>query len=320
MLLKLAAVALFCATAFTPSLAQTVFVSSENDDSVNVFDAQGQSLKTFATCLRPRHMALTRDQQRLLVLCGNSNLLAELDPKTGQLLDQTPVGNSPEIFALSPDEDTVYVSIEDDGVMAAYSRSQKKQLFEIATGEEPEGVLVTPDGQTAYVTSEEDEVVHVIDLAQRKVLRDIPVGERPRRFMLHAQAKELWVTNELSASVSIIDTEAMAVKDTLNFSIQGVRQNRITPVGIVMSRDGKSAWVALGQASHIAQVDLASKKVLKTVLVGKRPWGLALSPDGQTLYVTNGLSDDMTLVDTASGKALRSVPTGRVPHTPLVMP
>ncbi len=204
--------------------------------------------------------------------------------------------------------------------MAAYSRSKKAKLFQIATGEEPEGVLVTPDGKTAYVTSEEDEVVHVIDLAKRKVLRDISVGARPRRFLLNTAAHELWVTNELGASVSIIDTQALKVKQTLNFAIQGVRQNRITPVGIVLSHSGKTAWVALGQANHVAQVDMASKKVLQTVLVGKRPWGVALSPDDKTLFVTNGLSDDMTLVDTARGKALRSVPTGRVPHTPLVMP
>ena len=99
-----------------------------------------------------------------------------------------------------------------------------------------------------------------------------------------------------------------------------MRQNRITPVGITLSADGKTAWVALGQAHHVALVDVASKQVLTTLLTGKRPWGLTLSPDGHTLYVTNGLSDDMTLIDTRSRKAIRSVPTGRVPHTVVVKP
>jgi YVTN family beta-propeller protein len=67
-------------------------------------------------------------------------------------------------------------------------------------------------------------------------------------------------------------------------------------------------------------VDLATREVRNTVLVGKRAWGLALHPDGKTLYVANGMSDDMTLIDTLAGKAIRTVPVGRVPHSVLVQP
>mgnify|MGYP006151699853 CR=1 FL=1 len=91
-------------------------------------------------------------------------------------------------------------------------------------------------------------------------------------------------------------------------------------VGVVMTRDGKTAWVSLGRANHVAEVDVATRKVRRTVLAGKRAWGLALSKDDKMLYVANGLSDDMTLVDTLAGKAIRTVATGRVPHTPLVGP
>jgi YVTN family beta-propeller protein len=97
-----------------------------------------------------------------------------------------------------------------------------------------------------------------------------------------------------------------------------MRQADITPVGMTLSPDGKSMWVGLGKANHVAEVDVASKAVKTQVLVGKRAWGMGFHPDGKTLYVANGLSDDMTLVDTASGKALKTVPAGRVPHSILV--
>jgi YVTN family beta-propeller protein len=99
-----------------------------------------------------------------------------------------------------------------------------------------------------------------------------------------------------------------------------MRKSDITPVGVVMTKDGKTAWVTLGKANHVAEVDVATREVRRTVLAGKRAWGLTLSPDEKTLFVTNGLSDDMTLVSTADGKAVRTVPAGRVPHTPLVAP
>jgi YVTN family beta-propeller protein len=99
-----------------------------------------------------------------------------------------------------------------------------------------------------------------------------------------------------------------------------MRANDITPVGATLSADGKTVWVGLGKANHVAEVDVATREVKKTVLVGKRAWGLTLHPDGKTLYVANGLSDDMTLVDTVAGKAIRTVAVGRVPHSLLVQP
>ena len=128
------------------------------------------------------------------------------------------------------------------------------------------------------------------------------------------------MTNELSGSVSVVDTAKHTVKATVDFKIKGMRKSDITPVGVVMTKDGKTAWVTLGKANHVAEVDVATREVRRTVLAGKRAWGLTLSPDEKTLFVANGLSDDMTLVSTADGKAVRTVPAGRVPHTPLVAP
>jgi YVTN family beta-propeller protein len=204
--------------------------------------------------------------------------------------------------------------------MGAYDLHSKKKLFEVKVGGQPEGVLVMPDGKHAYVTSEEANVVHYIDLATHKIVKNIRVGNRPRRFVLASSGKELWVSNELSASVSIVSTEDQKVKQTIVFKLEGIRTNDITPVGMTLSADGKTVWVGLGRANHVAEVNLASREVVKTVLVGKRAWGLTLHPDGKTLYVANGMSDDMTLVDTVAGKAIRTVPVGRVPHTVLVQP
>ncbi|MGH8809325.1 MAG: cytochrome D1 domain-containing protein, partial [Noviherbaspirillum sp.] len=105
---------------------------------------------------------------------------------------------------------------------------------------------------------------------------------------------------------------------TLKFEPKGFRADDVTPVGMVMSRDGKTAYVALGKANHVAVVDVASRSVKKLVLVGKRAWGLALSRDDRTLYVANGLSDDVSIVDTAKGTAIKSVKAGRVPHSVVI--
>jgi YVTN family beta-propeller protein len=146
----------------------------------------------------------------------------------------------------------------------------------------------------------------------------VKTGMRPRRFAITPDASELWVTNELGSSVSIIDTASMKVKQTLAFKITGMRAADITPVGMLMTDDGKTAWVALGRANHVAEVDVATRTVRGLALVGKRAWGLALNADGSRLYVANGLSDDMTIIDTANRKALKTLPVGREPHSILI--
>ena len=91
-------------------------------------------------------------------------------------------------------------------------------------------------------------MVHVIDLVAGVVTDNIVVGTRPRRFLLLPNGKELWVSNELSGQVSIIDRTTNQVSATLNFLPPGFRQVDVTPVGMTMTKDGKTAIVSLGRA------------------------------------------------------------------------
>ncbi|MDP3707717.1 MAG: PQQ-dependent catabolism-associated beta-propeller protein [Polaromonas sp.] len=319
MLLGILALSAHLAMAQTPP-SNRVYVSSEKDNRIYVFNTQGARQSAIEVCQRPRHMGFNASGSQIYVVCGDSNQLGLVDTASGKMTGTVPLGDSPEIFDLSPDGKTVYVSIEDENTMAAYDLQSKTKLFDVKTGGEPEGILVMPDGKQAYVTSEGANVVHLIDLTQRKVVKNIRVGNRPRRFALAAGGKELWVTNELGASISVLSTEDQSVKHTLKFKVQGMRANDITPVGMTLSPDGKTMWVGLGRANHVAEVDVATREVRKHILVGKRAWGLTMHPDGKTLYVANGMSDDMTLIDTAAGKAVRTVAVGRVPHSVLVQP
>lgn len=192
-------------------------------------------------------------------------------------------------------------------------------LTTIEVGAEPEGILANPDGRTVYVSSEVANLVHVVDLASGSIRANILVGQRPRRFALTPDGRELWVSNELAASVSIIDVASNKVSATLRLEPpRGLRVEDVTPVGITMTADGKTAVIAMGRANHVAFVDVATRQVTDLVLVGNRAWNATLSRDGSLLYVANGLSDDMTVIDMERRRAVRSVPVGRVPHTVLI--
>lgn len=295
-----------------------VFISSEKDNGLVVVDAaRAEVTGAIALCKRPRHMQLTPDRKQLLVACSDEHRIVVWDIAGKKIVERLDVGENPETFDLSPDGRTLYAANEEDALLTAFDLGAKKKAFEVKVGGEPEGVKVSADGKTVYVASEVASLVHVIDVATRKVVKNIQVGQRPRRFLLTG-AGELWVSNELGASVSVIRTSDHSVQGVIDFKPPGMRPEDVTPVGMALAPDGKTAYVGLGKANHVAAVDVASRQVRGYVLVGKRAWGLALSRNGQTLYVLNGLSDDMSIVDTAKLRAFKTLKAGRVPYGAVV--
>ena len=303
------------------AVAQPVaLVSSEKDNAITIINLKDLSVQgTIATCGRPRHMQLTPARDQLLVACGNDHAADVIDLASRKSVRRIGLGDDPEMFDLSPDGKTLYASNEDEGALTFVDLASGKRTREVKVGKEPEGVKVSHDGKTVFVTSEVASMVHVVDTTSGRLVKNIPVGKRPRRLALTPDGGELWVTNELGASVSIISTRDLKVIATIDFAIKGARASDITPVGLVMSRDGRRAFVGLGRANHVAFVDVVTRQVMQLVLAGKRAWNVALTRDELQLLVVNGLSDDLTVVDVAAAKAVKTVPVGRVPHSVVVI-
>ena len=106
------------------------------------------------------------------------------------------------------------------------------------------------------MTSEVGDLIHLVDTDSGHVIEDVVVGTRPRRFAATPDRKELWVSAELSGEVYIIDREKFAVAGKIEFLPPGMRKSDVTPVGLVMTQDGKTAFVTLGHAAHVAVVDV----------------------------------------------------------------
>lgn len=296
------------------------YVSSEKDNAITMLDLKTQAVTgVINTCKRPRHMQTTPDGKHLAVACGDSGEADFIDLAMGKSARRVKLGDDPEIFDITSDGKTLFVSNEEDSVLGVIDLASGQRKSEVKVGGEPEGVKLAPGGKTVYVTSEVLNVVHAVDVASGKVLANIKTGKRPRRMVLTPDGAQLWVSNELGASVTVIDTAKNEALATINFTLKGARGTDITPVGITMTRDGKTAFVSLGRANHVAFVDVTTRQVGPLVLVGKRAWGLALDKAEKTLYVVNGLSDDLTLVDVASAKPIKTVKMGRVPHTVVVV-
>jgi len=111
----------------------------------------------------------------------------------------------------------------------------------------------------------------------------------------------------------VIDAKTHAIVKKIGFEIPGLTSGKAQPVDIKFTKDGKTAFVALGPANRVAVIDAKTFEVQKYILVGQRVWNMGFSPDQKRLYTANGVSNDITVIDVADQKAVKSVPVGRSP-------
>ena len=260
-------------------------------------------------------MQWSQDKTKLYVAASDDDRIEIIDVATSKVIGYVHPDEDPEMFDITPDGKTLIASNEDDNMVSFVDIETDKITAQIPTGVEPEGVTISPDGKFVYVTAEVSEMIHVIDIENTKTIADILVGSRPRRAFFTSDGKEYWVTNEVSGYVSVINTETHKETERVTFEPPGLREGDITPVGINLNPDGKTAYVTLGHANRLALVDVATKKVRKYLVVGVRAWNVEFSSDNKKLFVVNSGSDDVTVIDVENEEVIKTFPVGRYPHT-----
>lgn len=299
--------------------AETIYVSNELDNTVAVIDGGTLALKAvWPVGRRPRGLALGNG--KLYVAVGDDNRIEIVDLQTGRVEGALPSGEDPEYFALHPDGRRLYVANENDGLVTVVDIEAKKILAEIEVGVEPEGMAASPDGKLVACTSETTSMLHVIDVERNETIHNLLIDTRPRAVRFSADSRHIWVTSELRGTVEIFETARLKSVGRIAFAIPGVPRESVQAVGLQLTRDGSRAFVALGPANRVAEIDARSLKVLRYHLTGQRVWHLALSPDEQRLYTANGNSGDVTVIDIARGAPLKSIPVGRSPWGIVVGP
>jgi PQQ-dependent catabolism-associated beta-propeller protein len=190
---------------------------------------------------------------------------------------------------------------------------KRAPLGEVQVGVEREGMGLSPDGKTLVATSETTNMAHFIDVATREIVANVLVDARPRFAEFKRDGSELWVSSEVGGTVSVIDPVKHQIIKKITFAVPGLRSEAIQPVGVNITKDGKTGFVALGPANRVAVIDGATHEVKKYLLVGQRVWHMAFTPDERYLLTTNGVSNDVSVIDVASLKVLKSIQVGELP-------
>jgi len=68
------------------------------------------------------------------------------------------------------------------------------------------------------------------------------------------------------------------------------------------------------EGNSVYKIDIAQKKVVKQIKVGRAPHGVVISREGRFVYVTNILGDDVSVIDTRTDKEIYKIRVGKEPN------
>jgi len=125
-----------------------------------------------------------------------------------------------------------------------------------------------------------------------------------------AAHEQLLVADNLSDDVVLVDAASGKISRRFDLSESDTVPGTY-PIALEIAKDGQHAFVALWNASEIAELDLAKGTVMRKLALlkpsspvapGTHPCAFVLSPDGGTLYVALANRDAVAAVNVAAGQ------------------
>jgi len=169
-------------------------------------------------------------------------------------------------------------------------------------GVSPAAMAITSDSTKLYVTNSNNysivgsDSVTLIDLNNKMPLKTITDDSfnQPYTITLSKNEKKAYVTNSNSTTISIIDVASNKVI--------GVIDGFNGPSGMVITPDGKTAYVnnygaistmPSGEGNTVSVVDLETEKITKRIRLNEygvfpaAPAAIAITPKGDFVYTAN---------------------------------
>ncbi|WP_420996649.1 beta-propeller fold lactonase family protein [Cupriavidus sp. 30B13] len=298
--------------AAAPASAEVVVVLNSGDATVTLIDKDTQKvLETFPVGKEPHHLIATPDDKSLIVANAVGNDLVFLDPVTGKvqqrvpniddpyqigfspdqkwfvttgnrldrvdvyrwdgkalkLAKQLPLAKTPSHIAFTADSRVAFVTLQDSNEVVAIDLPTQSVMWRMDAGSAPAGVWVTPDQKYLLVGMTGADYVAVIDWHTRTLVKQIPTGKGAHNFRAVGDKRHLFLSNRVSGTISIVDQQTL----TKVGDITGLPAG---PDDMELTADGKTLWVSFRWARSVGLIDVASRKLVKTIRVGRSPHGI----------------------------------------------
>jgi YVTN family beta-propeller protein len=206
----------------------------------------------------------------------------------------------------------LYVTAELSKSVDVIDPATRKIIAEIPTGAiESHMVVISPDGRRAYTANVAAGSVSVLDLQKRSLVTVIPVAKTVQRISISADGKRVFTHDQDTPRIAVIDTATntvsswIAVPSTVYSSSPTADGRKLladSPAGkifvidiasakleesfdippasgeLLLSPDGKFAFVSCPQAGTIEVLNVPGHKLLQPIKLTPGVDGLAWAP------------------------------------------
>lgn len=247
--------------------------------------AEAREVARVTGLIAPHNLTFSRDGRRLFVANLGADHVSVVDLARTAVVAEIPVAEPTPLAARGAAADAEYQGIIN--------------------------VTPTPDGRLGFAAHGEGNTMAVLDLEAGKKVTDLALGELPWRAYGTADGRLMVVPNNGERTVSIVATETLEVVATLPGAAEmtGVNTDHAGTTAFVLSRgedkalvidlaslapageialpgtpetgvvtpDGAKLYVALSGADAVAVIDVAARRLVKTIEgVGDSPWGATM--------------------------------------------
>lgn len=301
----------------TPLTAQTLIVGNKGEDTVSFIDlATAKERARVATGKMPHEIAVSPDGKQAAVVAYGGTTIDIFDVASAKKLrtiglapNQRPHGllwladgrmvatteasqsiavvapdgkvtgiktnqQGSHMVAITPDAKRAFVANIGSGTVSVIDLAAGKKLRDIVTGGKPEGIAVTPDGKQLWVGDLDAPRVQAFDTATYKRLAEVAVPPVAIRVLASPDGKWIATSNIVAGSISLIDPATLKVARTIPVS----GEQAAGQVTLFFSPDSKRLYAAETGRDQVAEIDIASGKVLRRIPAGKNGDGLAIAP------------------------------------------
>ena len=339
----------------------TLYVVAQDADELMVVNVSNkQVIKHIPVGDYPHSIVLSVDGKTAYVSNQWADNVSVVDLGTGVVTDTIGTGNGPSGMVLGNDEKYLYVVNTFSSDLTVIDLNKKQEIKRLAAGYNPTGIVLSPDGEKMYVSSRRGNIVpygeplvtNVVEFDSRKnrVKNVVGVGEaymmenmaftpsgdmalmsliRPKNLVPTVQVERGWMMNH---GFGII--EQGGKQRIIELLLDEPNSYYSDPFDIVVSKDGKKAFVSSSGVDRISVINLDSVRAIlqkyteeelsyysndltfsrhyieKRIPTGSSPKGLALSSDGTRLYVAEQLDDKIGVIDMQTLEKLESFDLG----------
>jgi YVTN family beta-propeller protein len=295
------------------AIASPVFVLNSLDDSVSVINpANWSEIRRIDTGKQPHHLYLTPDEKSVIVANALSDSLTFIDPKTAEvqrvvrgvldpyqlrfspdmkwfvtaanrlnhidiyrwdgkdmtLAKRVSTGKTPSHLWIDSKSSTIYSTMQDSDELVAVDLAQQTIKWRIKTGPLPADVFGTADDKFLLVALTGGDAVEVYDVSGKEPKRSkvIKTAAGAHAFRAFGDKRHVLVSNRVANTISRIDLQTLEVVD--NYPAPG------GPDCMDVSRDGRQILVTSRWIRRLTVIDVASRKVVRQVNVGRSPHGV----------------------------------------------